>query len=175
MEKLRNVLDFSKDLLVALLAALLVIQFVAMHTEVPSGSMIPTINEKDHLLISQFTAYHKLPEIGDIVIFREGPDRLVKRVVAQGGDIVDLQDGDVYVNGEILDESSYVRKEHVTYPFSWSDIEFPYEVPGGSFWMMGDYREERADSRVFGAIKEEAIIAIGAFRIYPFDQIGVLE
>lgn len=41
--------------------------------------------------------------------------------------------------------------------------------------MMGDNREESADSRVFGAIKEEAIIAIGAFRIYPFDQIGVLE
>lgn len=175
MQKLRNLLDFSKDLLVALLAALLVIQFVAMHTEVPSGSMIPTINEKDHLIISQFTAYYKSPQIGDIVIFYQGGDRLVKRVIAQGGDVVDLIDGQVYINGNAIDESSYVRKEGATYPFSWSDIEFPYQVPEGSYWMMGDNREESADSRVFGAIKEEDIIAIGAFRIYPFNSVGVLE
>lgn len=175
MQKLRNLLDFSKDLLVALLAALLVIQFVAMHTEVPSGSMIPTINEKDHLIISQFTAYYKSPKIGDIVIFYQGGDRLVKRVIAQGGDVVDLQEGQVYVNGNVIDESSYVREEGTTYPISWSDIEFPYHVPEGSYWMMGDNREASADSRVFGAIKEEDIIAIGAFRIYPFNNLGVLE
>lgn len=175
MQKIRNLLDFSKDLLVALLAAILVIQFVAMHTEVPSGSMIPTINEKDHLVISQFTAYYKLPKIGDIVIFHQGGDRLVKRVIAQGGDKVDLIDGKVYINDQVIDETSYIRKEDSTYPFSWSDIEFPYYVPEESYFMMGDNREESADSRVFGAIKEEDVIAIGAFRIYPFNNIGVLE
>lgn len=175
MEKLRNVLDFSKDLLVALLAALLVIQFVAMHTEVPSGSMIPTIMINDHLIVSPFTAYGREPEVGEIVIFYEGDERLVKRLIAKGGDTVDLQNGDVYVNGAPLDESAYVRYEHSTYPFSWSDIEFPYVVPEGSYWVMGDNREESADSRVFGAIKAEKIIAIGGFRIYPFDTIGVLK
>ncbi|MEG0387906.1 MAG: S26 family signal peptidase, partial [Niameybacter sp.] len=78
MQKLRNILDFSKDLLVALLAALLVIRFVAMHTEVPSGSMIPTIMQKDHLVVSPFTAYGRSPKIGEIVIFYEDGDRLVK-------------------------------------------------------------------------------------------------
>ncbi|MEF9958390.1 MAG: signal peptidase I [Niameybacter sp.] len=175
MQKLRNILDFSKDLLVALLAALLVIRFVAMHTEVPSGSMIPTIMQKDHLVVSPFTAYGRSPKIGEIVIFYEDGDRLVKRLIATGGDTVDLIDGDVYVNGEAIDESSYVRYEHTTYPFSWSDIEFPYTVPEGSYWMMGDNREESADSRVFGAVEGEKIIAIGGFRIYPFDTIGALK
>lgn len=175
MYKLRNILDFSKDLLVALLAALLVIRFVAMHTEVPTSSMVPTIMEKDHLIVSPFTAYGREPRIGEIVIFYQDGERLVKRLIATGGDTVDLIDGDVYVNGEAIDESAYIRYEHTTTPFSWSDIEFPYTVPEGSYWMMGDNREESADSRVFGAVKSDKVIAIGGFRIYPFDTIGVLE
>lgn len=175
MEKLRNILDFSKDLLAALLTALLVIQFVVMHTEVPSGSMIPTIMINDHLIVSPFTSYGREPEIGEVVIFYKDGERLVKRLIAKEGDVVDLQNGDVYINGEYLDESAYVRYEHSTYPFSWSDIEFPYVVPKQSYWVMGDNREESADSRVFGAIKSDKMIAISGFRIYPFDTIGVLK
>ncbi len=175
MLKVKNFLEFIKEPLLAVLAALLISQFLMMHTRIPSGSMIPTINKGDHLIVNLIPSYYRVPDRGEVVVFEYNGENLIKRVIGLPGDIIDLRDGKVYINGEELDEIAYIRTFNSTREYVGSSIEFPYTVPEGCYFMMGDNREGSADSRIFGAIPKEKIIAIGAFKIYPLDQIGVLR
>ena len=117
---------------------------------------------------------------GDIVVF-DNPvadtehDILVKRVIAQGGQTVDMVDGVVYVDGVALDET-YVQGS--SYPLSMQapgvEVSFPYTVPEGCIWVMGDNRENSADSRYFGAVPQENLIGVAFLRYWPLDRIGLL-
>ncbi|OOB77561.1 MAG: signal peptidase I [Epulopiscium sp. Nele67-Bin001] len=157
----RDNMDFIRDIMVAILWALLISQFIVAHTVVPSSSMVPTINVGDHMIINYLPCYYSNPVAGDIIIFRQGNINMVKRVIAVGGDIVDLEDGYVYVNGERLDELDYVREFGVTYPQS---LVFPYKVPEDSYFVMGDNRLNSEDSRTFSSITRSQIFATPMFK-----------
>lgn len=172
---LKKVLYFIKEPLLIILFGLFVFQFIGVRTEIPSGSMIPTVNIGDQLLITRIPTYYKEPQIGDIVVFREDDKSMIKRVIAGPLDEVDLRDGDVYVNGIIREESGYVRTPHTTYPIWQSELTFPLIVPETHYFVMGDNREVSLDSRYFGPISEKAVIAIGAYRIWPFENRGSLK
>ena len=175
MNKLRNFFEFVKEPLLAVLSALLITQFLFMHTRVPTGSMIPTINEGDHLVVNRIPAYYRPPNAGEVIVFNEGGDKLIKRVIAQPEDVIDLKDGIVFINGEVLDESAYIRELDSTYEFVDSSVRFPYTVPEDHYFVMGDNRKNSLDSRYFGPVLKDEIIAIGAFKVYPFRDIGVLK
>ena len=175
MLKIKNILEFIKEPLLAVLVALLISQFLIMHTRIPSGSMIPTINKGDHLIVNLIPSYYRVPKRGEIVVFEQNGKNLIKRVIGIPGDVIDLQEGKVYINGNELDEIAYIRTFNSTREYVGSSIKFPYTVPDGYYFMMGDNREGSADSRIFGAIPQEKIRAIGAFKIYPLNEIGVLR
>lgn len=175
MLKVKNVLEFIKEPLLAVLVALLISQFLIMHTRIPSGSMIPTINKGDHLIVNLIPSYYREPSRGEIVVFEHNGKNLIKRVIGIPGDVIDLQEGRVYINGNELNELAYIRTFNSTREYVGSHIKFPYKVPEGYYFMMGDNREGSADSRIFGAIPKEKILAIGALKIYPLDEIGVLR
>lgn len=175
---IRNKADMLKDLLLVVLAAMLITQFIATRTHVPSGSMEPTIMTGDNLIINKIGAYYREPTRGEIVIFKEGGEQLVKRLIGMPGDTIELIDGKVYINSTLLEEGQYLADTVVTLPLydpRYEPVEFPYEVPQDSYFFMGDNRGHSLDSRVFGSIKKSAVIAIGAYRIYPFNEIGHLE
>ncbi len=154
-------LDFVRDIIAAVLAALLLSQFVMAHTTVPTGSMIPTINIDDHMLINYLPYYYRDPEVGEIIVFKHGDANFVKRVIAGPGDTIDLNNGFVYLNGERLDEVDYVREFGTTYPLV---LLFPYTVPEGQYFVMGDNRTNSDDSRVFGTVDREDIFATPLFK-----------
>lgn len=164
-----------KEPFLAILCALLISQFLMMHTRIPSGSMIPTIEPGDHLIVNLMPNYYRTPKRGEIVVFEYGGEHLIKRVIGEPNDVVDLKDGKVYINNEEIDETAYIHTYNGTREYAGSDIEFPYMVPEGCYFMMGDNREGSADSRIFGSISKDAIIAIGALKIFPFQAIGVLK
>lgn len=94
-------------------------------------------------------------QTGDIVCFRlPTGELLVKRIIAVGGDVVDLRDGAVYVNGDKLEESAYA---HGVTEEEAGEMTYPYTVPDGSYFVMGDNRENSVDSRSFKAIVGAAI------------------
>ncbi len=153
---IKNGIEFTRDIVLAILSALLISQFIFAHTKVPTGSMIPTINIDDHMILNYLPFYLRDPEIGELVIFKQDSMNVVKRVIAKGGDVVDLQEGFVIVNNEPQYELEYLRDVGVTYP---QVVTFPYTVPENHYFVLGDNRTNSADSRTFGAINRDQIFA----------------
>ena len=139
--------------------------FVAEQFVVPTGSMIPTIQEQDRILGEKITYHLRDVEVGDIIMFEDpvsdGDYLLCKRVIAVGGQTVDLVDGQVLVDGVV---SPYGQGKSL--PLS-GDVTYPYTVPEGHLWCMGDNREHSADSREFGAVSVDSVRAKAWLIIAP--------
>ncbi|ONI38845.1 signal peptidase I [Candidatus Epulonipiscium fishelsonii] len=172
MKLAKDILEFFKEPIMAVLVALIISHFLISHITIPTGSMISTINIGDHMIVSHIPFYHRNPDRGEIIVFKYGGDNLIKRVIGLPGEIIDVQQGKVYINGEELAETEYIRFPDTTYP---QIVSFPYTIPEGHYFVMGDNRENSADSRSFGAISRDVITAVGGYRIYPFNNIGVVD
>ena len=167
---LRLVIEILLIVIVAIGLATLFTRFVMQPYEIPSGSMEQT-NEVGDRVFSEKVSYM----FGDPVITFEDPadsERvLIKRVIATGGQTVDLRDGVVYVDGVPLDEPYTQGKPSNDLN---SGITYPYTVPEGHVWVMGDNRTNSADSRAFGAIPLESVTGHAVLRYWPLDRIGTL-
>lgn len=172
---IRRIVEYIKEPLLAILAALLISTFIMSHTRVPTESMLNTIEAGDHLIVSPVPYYYRDPDRGEIVVFNLGDENLIKRIIGMPGDIINIVDNNVYINGEKSNESDYLAHLDSTYLYAGSDISFPYRVPEGYYFVMGDNRKNSKDSRVFGPISRENIIAKAGLTIFPFDRIGFIE
>lgn len=153
--------------------------FVFQAYEIPSGSMEKTIMTDDMVFAEKISYYTGEPQQGDIVTFKdpEIPSRvLIKRVVATGGQMVDLVDGRVYVDGEPLDEP-YTAGEpsYALVPAYGTSISYPYTVPEGELWVMGDNRTNSQDSRYFGSIDASSVTGKAVLIYWPLDHFGLLS
>jgi len=164
--------ELAEVLCSAVLAIAVLFTFIARFAGVVGTSMVPTLQNRDWLAV---TAYLPQPARGDIVIISPRTNRfhepLVKRVVATGGQVVDIRDGLVYVDGEAIPEPYLpegVRTEPAP-PYRGSP-EYPLTVPAGRVFVLGDNRGGSADSRVsdVGFIREDDILGRVVFRLNPF-------
>lgn len=178
---LRGILEWVVTFALVFVFFIFIRMFVMEPYRVPTGSMEPTIEIGDQVFAQKVTVNLGLGvKQGDIVVFRNPDgtsehDILVKRVIATGGQTVDLVDGVVFVDGEALEEP-YVQGS--SYPLaSQADgvsVGFPYTVPEGCVWVMGDNRENSADSRYFGAVSEDDLIAVVILRYWPINRFGLV-
>ena len=133
------------------------------------SSMNPTL-EDGEIIFSLKTAKF---EPGDIVAFYYNNKILVKRVICGPGDWVDIEeDGTVYVNDVLLEEPYLEEKA-----LGDCDIELPYQVPDGRYFVMGDHRSTSVDSRntAIGCVSQEQVVGKIEFRVWPFDRIGSVK
>jgi signal peptidase I len=147
-------------LVASLLLPVLRIYGVSMQKNLYSGDIVLSV-KSTHL------------ERGDIVAFYYNNNILVKRVIAESGDWVDLDmDGTVKLNGNELDEP-YVNKK----AYGETSITFPYQVPDGKYFVMGDNRKVSVDSRsrAIGCVAEEQIVGKIVFRIWPLSRAGFVK
>ena len=167
--------------LIAFAVFALVRTFVVSPYVVPSGSMLPTIQVCDSIFAQKVTMRLGMdPADGDIVVFDNPVPSsehaiLVKRVIAHAGQTVDLVDGAVYVDGQRLDEP-YAQGSTFPLPSQAPGVQvkFPVTVPEGCVWVMGDNRENSADSRYFGPVPRENLVGVAFMRYWPFDRIGLM-
>jgi signal peptidase I len=132
-------------------------------------SMLPALRDGEVVVSFKQSAFER----GDIVAFYYNNKALLKRVVAVAGEWVDIdENGVVSVNGEALDEPYAPEKG-----LGKCDIELPYQVPDGRWFVMGDRRASSVDSRAsaIGAISDEQIIGKVAFRVWPLSAFGRVE
>lgn len=136
---------------------------------VPSSSMYPTLKVGDRILVTKVYDKGKLKR-GDVILFnsKELNEVLVKRLIGLPGDTVEVkEDGSVYVNGAKINQD-YVKKPGGKYG--------TYKVPAGSFFFMGDNRNDSFDSRYWiqTYIPSSAIMGKAQFILFPFNRIGKL-
>ena len=162
-----SVYDVASIIGTAILAIMIVFSFGFRFVGVVGPSMQPTLFENDWLAV---TATLKNPEYGDIVIITQPNaynEPIVKRVIATEGQTVDIRDGHVYLDGELLVEK-YISPSVIT---SREDLDnYPVTVPKGQVFVLGDNRPHSSDSRssAIGLIDNDYIIGKVAFRLLPF-------
>lgn len=166
---------------IAVLAMWLLFTFVLGVFYVPSGSMLDTIRLGDRVVGEKVSYRFGTPRQGDVVTFLDpagSGETLIKRVVATPGQTVDLRDGVVYVDGQRLDEgytegrASLPLEEHAATLSG--PLSYPYVVPDGCLWVMGDNRTNSLDSRYFGAIPIASVTSHAVFIYWPLDDVHTL-
>ena len=148
--------------------AVLISSFFLTVLRVSGESMTPTLETGQIVIANNSTSF----EPGELVAFYYNNKVLVKRVVGSPGDWINIdEDGNVYVNGELLDEP-YVS----TKSFEPTNIEFPYQVPENRWFVLGDHRDVSIDSRSseVGCVTKEQLIGKVVFRVFPFNTFGGL-
>jgi signal peptidase I len=138
---------------------------------IPSGSMIPTLQINDRVLVNKFVYRFTEPERGDIVVFEsvENSDEdLIKRVVGLPGDEIAVRSGKLFVNGEPQKEP-YMNDKLPDVSFYTKTV-----VPKGHVFVMGDNRGASQDSRRFGPLPKENIEGEAFLRFWPPGRIGLL-
>lgn len=134
--------------------------------QVVGESMTPSLDEGEIVVSPKGMAFEK----GDIIAFYFNNKILVKRVIANAGEWVNIdQEGNVYVNDIFLEEPYIAEKA-----FGDCNIELPYQVPEGKIFVMGDHRATSADSRntAVGCVAEEQVVGKVFLRLWPLDKIG---
>ena len=158
----------SALIVVAAVAILLATMFLPV-LQVSGKSMEPTLSDQDVILLAKTGDF----KTGDLVGFYYQNKLLLKRVIAGPGDIVDIDDeGNVSVNGEVLDEPYVTEKS-----LGETDITYPYQVPENRYFVMGDNRATSIDSRssVIGCIEKDQIVGKVILRVWPLKRISFIE
>jgi signal peptidase I len=163
---------WTRDLLIAIGLALVIIVFLYQPVKVEGTSMAPLLSDQERIFINKFVYRFEPIQRRDVVVFWYPLDHsksFIKRVIALPGENVEIRQGIVYVNGRAIDEP-YV-------PTQYEDMSDygPFTVPRDSYFVMGDHRISSNDSRVFGAVASKFIYGRAVFAYWPVDHFGSLS
>lgn len=169
---MKEVKEWAKAILVAVVLALLIRSFLFEIVTVDGKSMVPTLHDRERLFVNKIGYIIGEPERGDIIIFRTPEDnhtKYVKRLIALPGDRVRIENGVVYVNDEALDEPYILEPPRNDYA--------EVTVPEGTYFVLGDNRNDSKDTRDIrvGFIPEKNLIGKAKMRVWPLNDIKIIN
>jgi signal peptidase I len=185
--------EYGEALIVALILALIIRTFIIQAFKIPSGSMEDTLLVGDHLLVNKFIYGTNIPftdisflairdpQRGDIIVFEFPEDKdkpifqrkdFIKRIIGKPGDVVEVRDKVVYVNGEPYRIPEEIHRDSMTMSEDSSNRDFfgPVTVPEGHYFTMGDNRDYSYDSRFWGFVPEESIKGLAFIKYWSWDS-----
>lgn len=167
-------LSWARDLAFSVLIAVILIVFIYQPVKVEGTSMMPTLTDQERIFINKFTYHYGLGTIrrGDMVVFWYPLDTsksYIKRVIGLPSDVVRIDQGQVYLNGNKLMEDYVpdIYRDSVSYG--------PRTVPPDSYFVLGDHRSSSNDSRTWGFVPRKYIYGKAVFVYWPLDKMGVLR
>lgn len=164
-----KVQEYIEAIIIAILIALFIRTFIVAAYKIPSRSMVPTLLVGDHLLVNKFIYGIKIPILrkiivpitdpkrGDIIVFIYPHDRskdFIKRVIGVGGDTIEIKNKKIFINKKEHTDNYSIYTDDMLYPASMQprDNFGPVVVPSNTVFVMGDNRDESADSRFWGFV-----------------------
>jgi signal peptidase I len=170
-KKKSPVFELVESVVIAVVLALVIRFFLFEPFYIPSGSMEPTLQVNDKIIVNKFVYKLGEPARGDIIVFKYplDPSRdYIKRVIGLPGETLEIKESTVYVNNQPISEN-YLP----------SDIKFmdfgPVSIPDDSYFMMGDNRNNSQDSRVWGTLSENYIVGKAFLIFWPANRMGLLK
>jgi|SRR5690625_1888940 len=183
-KRAKEVFDWIKIFVIAIVIAVLVRMFLFSPIIVDGPSMQPTLYDRDQMLVNKFIYMFKEPERFDIVIFHASDEKdFIKRVIGLPGEHVKIVDNDLYINGELVEQRFLDKGEEtsVIYPIITTDFTLEtlpgnYEViPDNHVLVLGDNGSNSTDSRSLGLIEMDQIVGKTNFIYWPFDRIQIVK
>jgi signal peptidase I len=182
-----KVREYVESILWAIVLALVIRTCVIQSFKIPSGSMEDTLIIGDCLLVNKFIYGIKIPftdlrlpavrdpKRGDVLVFKFPEDRskdFIKRLIGVPGDEIMVRDKRVYVNGAPYQNPHEVHKDSQTLPREATvrDNFGPVRVPAGSYFMMGDNRDNSYDSRFWGLVPKNDLVGLAVIKYWSWDQ-----
>lgn len=163
----KEVTEWIVSIVIAVALALLVHNYVFQIVRVEGPSMEPTLYTNQRMAVTRFTYFFNEPQRGDIVVTHFPGDNLnyVKRIIATSGETLEISDGNVFINGVLLEEPYIKEATYSDYPET--------VVPDGKFMVLGDNRNNSRDSRVssVGPITKDIIVGKVQYVIWPLNKI----
>jgi len=166
--------ELAETVVLTILIFFFVQHFVAQPYQIMQVSMEHTLEPGQYVLVDKITPVFSDYKRGDVIVFNPPPGVLedgqdipfIKRVIGVGGDLVQIHDDSVYVNGVKLIEP-YVYDDQPTTPLTATDT---WRIPAGDLFVLGDHREASQDSRVFGPIAKSTVIGRAWLRYWPLGK-----
>lgn len=163
-----KVKNFFRELIpyvIIIVVVLFVKNYIIAPVQVRGDSMDSTLKSGDVMLLNRLQFKRYGVERFDIVVVNDHDTYIIKRIIGLPGDIVEIKDEHLIINGEEFDEYYLDKGTHTP--------DLIVEVPKGHYYILGDNREESLDSRIIGPIKENQIRGITEITIFPFNRIGI--
>ena len=182
VEKKSSIIKDFKNLFIWIIIALIIRWQVIEPRWIPSGSMLPTLQIQDKILVEKLTpkitSTSKLYKLKNKIIVFNVPEQLIeagyesdialiKRVIGVPGDKVEVKEGNLYLND--IAQNNYISDKNINYSIG------PYVVPEKSLWVMGDNRNNSMDSHIWGFLPYEKVIGKAIFRYWPLNNIGPIR
>jgi len=167
--------EYAETITIALLAAVLIRMFIISAYHVSSGSMEDTLREGDYIFVYKLAYQSSSPKAGDVIVFQnpvEPTKDYIKRVVAVGGQTVEIVDKVVLVNGAVAPipgESKNTDQRVMAAELSPRDNFGPFTVPQGQYFVMGDNRDDSQDSRFWGCVDKSYIKGKAIFVYFSYE------
>jgi signal peptidase I len=168
---MKSLFEWVVIIAIAFVLSLVIRNFLIDTRIVPTGSMLPTIQLEDRLIVDRFFYKHSTIARGDIIVFTAPPQAqedkdLVKRVIGLPGEKVEVKNGKVYINDKALNEPYIMDTPDYHYG--------PVTVPADSYFMLGDNRRASKDSHIWGFLPKSDILGRVWIRYWPLNKFGSL-
>lgn len=171
-----KVIEFIQTLVIFLAIGTAIYLFIAQPHRVSGQSMYPTLENGDYILTNKIGYTFGEPQRGQIIVFKEPRDEsldFIKRIVGIPSDRLKIQNGRVYLNGEVLEEA-YLNPSVTTLPAAFLKEGQEVIIPEKRYIVVGDNRLASSDSREWGFITRDEIIGQAFFRYWPINSIGLI-